>query len=246
MTIQFFSESDSDGNYSNPFSNPALGGGEEVRVCNPCVPDPNYNPPPQEHSRHAAFFANASQQQNYPFNSRRSGFSQSYSPHSNQHQQTPASPTRTPQYHASPTAQSHTSQTQVQTPRYTEEDFCVVCNILLPPISPSGDDTARTQHLDSHFNNATPPDSSSPNNTGQSSTTRHSLNARGFFPYTATEKDCVTQDGSSAECDICLEDFENGDQLARLACWCRFHRHCIETWWDRKGWRVCPSHPEQV
>jgi hypothetical protein len=28
-------------------SNPALGGGEEVRVCNPCVPDPNYNPPPQ-------------------------------------------------------------------------------------------------------------------------------------------------------------------------------------------------------
>ena len=28
-------------------TNPALGGGEEVRVCNPCVPDPNYNPPPQ-------------------------------------------------------------------------------------------------------------------------------------------------------------------------------------------------------
>ncbi|KAK3215871.1 hypothetical protein GRF29_8g1341557 [Pseudopithomyces chartarum] len=30
-----------------PFGNPALGGGEEVRVCNPCVPDPNYDPPPQ-------------------------------------------------------------------------------------------------------------------------------------------------------------------------------------------------------
>ncbi|KAF1944972.1 hypothetical protein EJ02DRAFT_73550 [Clathrospora elynae] len=30
-----------------PFRNPALGGGEEVRVCNPCVPDPNFNPPPQ-------------------------------------------------------------------------------------------------------------------------------------------------------------------------------------------------------
>lgn len=24
-----------------------LGGGEEVRVCNPCVPDPNFSPPPQ-------------------------------------------------------------------------------------------------------------------------------------------------------------------------------------------------------
>lgn len=28
-------------------SNPALGGGETVRVCNPCVPDPNYGPPPR-------------------------------------------------------------------------------------------------------------------------------------------------------------------------------------------------------
>lgn len=27
---------------------PALGGGETVRVCNPCVPDPNYGPPPQQ------------------------------------------------------------------------------------------------------------------------------------------------------------------------------------------------------
>lgn len=31
-----------------PFGNPALGGGEEVRVCNPCVPDPNYDPPQQQ------------------------------------------------------------------------------------------------------------------------------------------------------------------------------------------------------
>ncbi|KAF2186434.1 FYVE-domain-containing protein [Zopfia rhizophila CBS 207.26] len=30
-----------------PFRNPHLGGGEVVRVCNPCVPDPNYSPPPQ-------------------------------------------------------------------------------------------------------------------------------------------------------------------------------------------------------
>ncbi|CAN9453255.1 unnamed protein product [Alternaria alternata] len=30
-----------------PFRNPALGGGEEVRVCNPCVPDPNFSPPPR-------------------------------------------------------------------------------------------------------------------------------------------------------------------------------------------------------
>lgn len=29
----------------NDPSNPALGGGEEVRLCNPCVPDPNPDPP---------------------------------------------------------------------------------------------------------------------------------------------------------------------------------------------------------
>jgi hypothetical protein len=29
--------------------NPALGGGEEVRLCNPCVPDPNPNPPQTYH-----------------------------------------------------------------------------------------------------------------------------------------------------------------------------------------------------
>lgn len=30
---------------SSSIINPALGGGEEVRLCNPCVPDPNPNPP---------------------------------------------------------------------------------------------------------------------------------------------------------------------------------------------------------
>ncbi|KAF2755341.1 FYVE-domain-containing protein [Pseudovirgaria hyperparasitica] len=34
---------------TNPMNNPALGGGDEVRVCNPCVPDPNLSPPPQQH-----------------------------------------------------------------------------------------------------------------------------------------------------------------------------------------------------
>lgn len=37
-----------------PFGNPALGGGEEVRVCNPCVPDPNFDPP-QQHGQTSPF-----------------------------------------------------------------------------------------------------------------------------------------------------------------------------------------------
>ncbi|KAI1937718.1 hypothetical protein LOZ66_003999 [Ophidiomyces ophidiicola] len=34
-------------NQLNDLANPALGGGEEVRLCNPCVPDPNPDPPRQ-------------------------------------------------------------------------------------------------------------------------------------------------------------------------------------------------------
>ncbi|KFZ11936.1 hypothetical protein V501_04512 [Pseudogymnoascus sp. VKM F-4519 (FW-2642)] len=38
----------------------------------------------------------------------------------------------------------------------------------------------------------------------------------GMFPYKATEKDCV----DDAECTICLEEFEVGEQMARLEyCW---------------------------
>lgn len=42
---RFPTEDDADQDDSN---NPALGGGETVRVCNPCVPDPNYGPPPSQ------------------------------------------------------------------------------------------------------------------------------------------------------------------------------------------------------
>jgi hypothetical protein len=45
--------------------------------------------------------------------------------------------------------------------------------------------------------------------------------------YRATEKDCVTEDGSEAECVICFEEFETGDEMGRLECLCRFHRVCF-------------------
>jgi hypothetical protein len=42
--------------------------------------------------------------------------------------------------------------------------------------------------------------------------------------YKATEKDCVGEDGEAAECVICFEEFEEGDEMGRLECLCRFHR----------------------
>lgn len=60
------------------------------------------------------------------------------------------------------------------------------------------------------------------NGEGASNTNRVSI-SRGMYPYVATEKDCVDEEGKEAECVICLEDFEAGDKMARLACWCKFH-----------------------
>jgi hypothetical protein len=47
-----------------------------------------------------------------------------------------------------------------------------------------------------------------------------------MFPYIATEKDCVDEDGNDAECVICFEEFQTGDKMARLVCWCKFHEVC--------------------
>jgi hypothetical protein len=63
-----------------------------------------------------------------------------------------------------------------------------------------------------------------------------------MFPYIATEKDCVDEDGSDAECVICFEEFQAGDKMARLVCWCKFHEKCIKDWWKMKGRGACPTH----
>jgi len=42
--------------------------------------------------------------------------------------------------------------------------------------------------------------------------------------YQATEKDCVGEEGEAQECVICFEEFEEGDEMGRLLCLCKFHR----------------------
>jgi hypothetical protein len=59
--------------------------------------------------------------------------------------------------------------------------------------------------------------------------------------YPATEKDCVNAEGEAYECVICLEEFEVGDELGMLECFCKFHRHCIVEWYE-KGSGMCPTH----
>lgn len=69
--------------------------------------------------------------------------------------------------------------------------------------------------------------------------------------FIATEKDCgVKTDGVEStggggdvqpqECSICMVEYEVGERLARLECWCKFHEECIVEWFGRK--RECPVH----
>lgn len=78
-----------------------------------------------------------------------------------------------------------------------------------------------------------------------------------MLTYLATEKDCVVAPADEdvitnantnatnpqpAECVICFEEFEPGVEMGRLECLCKFHKRCIQQWWDMKGVGACPVH----
>lgn len=44
------------------------------------------------------------------------------------------------------------------------------------------------------------------------------------------------------ECVICLDDFHEGDKVARLECLCYFHNQCLKDWIKKKGYCECPVH----
>ncbi|KAL6706949.1 hypothetical protein ACN47E_004899 [Coniothyrium glycines] len=318
------------------FPNPALGGGEEVRVCNPCVPDPNFNPPPQYNTALAPRRTSRPTLPPYippppPLHLRpRSTPGVHNAPQTVGHGQTPrardplssrSNDNRRLSYHGGSSAaerwlpplpgaasQHHQGSQQArhspssahfppgsisnayprsiftqmppalqpqhaQPPRprrqIAEEDECPVCGNELPSKGPDNDESPRTQHIEEcialHSGSTPAPvpltqqtsaslpiqrtrgmsNAGAGNGEGASSSNRMSHAARGLFPYIATEKDCTDDEGHEAECIICLEDFETGDRMARLVCWCKFHERCIKEWWEKKGRGACPTHQLQ-
>jgi len=131
-----------------------------------------------------------------------------------------------------PSAPSHTGSSA--RPRLHERDICPVCRRALPPRGPNGDETARERHIMDCIHARDPSAPSSSEGGGPSHTRIHML------PFTATEKDCVNQDGSLQECSICMVEYDVGDELARLECLCKFHKRCIVEWFARKP--ECPVH----
>ncbi|PSN64956.1 hypothetical protein BS50DRAFT_601498 [Corynespora cassiicola Philippines] len=323
-------ENDEDGSLSFFNINPALGGGEVVRVCNPCVPDPNYSPPPQytsppaATSRHSYHFSSSgrpslpapgpprphghrtsqsvhdsaqsmshgqSSRTRDPFSDRRVSFHNSTSvadlwpptqppqsrPHYDSHGDMYGRSNAYSSSHVHSSSEReanmfrrhffpNTPPQQSQPPprrQIAEEDECPVCGNELPPKGPNGEDSERVQHVDEcvQLHSASPRPAAPTNQTstslpsqrtrgmstagngeGASTGNRLIYAARGMVDYIATEKDCFDEDGDQAECIICFEEFEQGDRMSRLACWCKFHEACIKQWWETKGRGACPTH----
>ncbi|KAL2271110.1 hypothetical protein VTJ83DRAFT_481 [Remersonia thermophila] len=284
---------------------PEFGGGERVRLCNPCVPDPNTAPPqaPGSQARSATSPRIAAQTEERPlssiwnlyFGSGAASDAQTRSRSATMHPGMPSSsrprppPPRSnesrvlwgtpPAYYrptasnqpphvypgyrpyldlndragpssaaaAGPSAASSSSSTHrlyhaaPSRPQIPEEDECPVCHRELPPRTLPNFEALRESHIASCI--ASHSRYGGPSRTGaQDGDDADPLGPvlprrTGMFPYRATEKDCV----DSAECSICLEEFEVGVAMARLECLCRFHRACIDAWWERHPGR-CPMH----
>lgn len=132
-------------------------------------------------------------------------------------------------------------------PPVAEEDECPVCHRELPSRDLPDFEALREAHITTCITSHSAY-GSTPTQTGGDQavragdglplgTTPPPPRRTGMFPYAATEKDCV----DSAECTICLEEFEVGVPMARLECLCRFHRACIRAWFVHHPGR-CPVH----
>ncbi|KAI9731223.1 MAG: hypothetical protein M1834_005416 [Cirrosporium novae-zelandiae] len=63
--------------------------------------------------------------------------------------------------------------------------------------------------------------------------------------FTALRKDCFDEDANKRECNICLDNFETGQELGRLSCGrlCVWHADCIKKWSITTGGKMsCPLH----
>jgi len=55
-------------------------------------------------------------------------------------------------------------------------------------------------------------------------------------------EDVVKEYRTGVECTICFEEFQEGEKIARLDCFCIFHKACIDRWFEKS--RKCPLHKD--
>lgn len=52
------------------------------------------------------------------------------------------------------------------------------------------------------------------------------------------ERYCPARHKHLTECELCLEDYKEGDELMRLPCLHLFHAHCVKPWLQKSY--TCP------
>lgn len=260
-----------------------LGGGEVVRVCNPCVPDPwvppaspNPNPNPNPITTATPTSATVDIPQPlvppryrsdmHPAHRARSNTYQAPPGHSssNSSRPNPSSSmasgaylsSRYRRHNAGPPGASSSAPSappmQPPPPRprrqIAEEDECPVCGCEMPPGESNRENHVQACVLSRFFTSTGSPSRNTPAAPPGGETLSNPLplppyRPRGMAVFHATEKDCIAEeDGQLPECQICLDEFEVGQELGRMECLCKFHRRCIRSWWDTKGTGSCPTH----
>lgn len=121
-----------------------------------------------------------------------------------------------------------------------ETDFCPICSRRLPAPDPAtGSEASREMHIQDcirraenpatdtmnawHDDTAGSPLPGSNNQSHTPSATRRAARRCRMVIYEATTKD-THQDGEELECVICFEGFKVGEPVARLDCFCRYHK----------------------
>ncbi|KAJ5658956.1 hypothetical protein N7507_005407 [Penicillium longicatenatum] len=229
----------------SPTINPALGGGEEVRLCNPCVPDPNPNPLGYGRTRgHRPSHSLPSGMGNhFPRESGEGSANRQALRHYGPESLRASNNGRQSLREEEPGYESPLDlTTSHQRPAPCEQDLCPICGRRFPTISREQPIEAREAHIRQCIDNYGAPAAAQPVSSAR----------RGPPPppppppvsrmleFAATEKDCIGEDGGPAECTICMVDYEGGDLLVRLECLCKFHKHCILDWFVHK--MECPVH----
>ncbi|KAJ5109648.1 hypothetical protein N7532_002293 [Penicillium argentinense] len=259
---------------SNPVMNPALGGGEEVRLCNPCVPDPNPNPlgyesiRPHGHRSTHSLSSTIGSMWTVSRQSIRSPLSilTNTSNSLKRVAQDRAAVPWVPMTDLLPSAKrryevlliKHRLETPINpganTPHLTHHDkssarlqypneICVQFAAIDSPLTDEYPVESREAHIRQCIEGYGAGRGSPASQSQGEGSARQALPSppiARMLQFTATEKDCLGEDGAVAECTICMEDYEVGQVLARLECLCKFHKDCIIDWFERKA--ECPVH----
>lgn len=127
-----------------------------------------------------------------------------------------------------------------------------MCNGVLPAIGEDGNEEAREAHVQECLENRISQISAHHRQTRSPPPPRPTEPERPSEPeaspvvpmvrFKATEKDCVGADGATQECTICMEEYEIGQSLVRLECFCKYHKDCLVDWFGVAPKRECPVH----